>query len=127
MTKLSERKKSWDMYTSWPTNIFTRWSKKSPYDQYQQIFVPMCSDWTLGTKQISGHKLPLAYKSPWYMTRLTRISTLHHTLVSLFRGPRLLQYMSRTERKCPASVLLKTRCLKCDLDRGHLYMKSTIF
>ena len=86
MTKLSERKKSWDMYTSWPTNIFTRWSKKSPYDQYQQIFVPMCSDWTLGTKQISGHKLPLAYKSPWYMTRLTRISTLHHTLVSLFRA-----------------------------------------
>ena len=45
-----------------------------------------CSDWTLGTKQILGHKLPLAYKSPWYMTRLTRISTLHHTFVSLFRG-----------------------------------------
>ena len=48
------------------------------------------TDWTLGTKQISGHKLPLAYKSPyWYMTRLTRISTLHHTLVSLFRREKI--------------------------------------
>ena len=82
-------------------HIFLQVLKVSPHDQYQQIFVPMCSDWTLGTKQISGHKLPLAYKSPWYMTRLTRISTLHHTLVSLFRGPRLLQYIELRENVRP--------------------------
>ena len=96
MTELSERNKSQDIHPC--LQIFLQ---VSPHDQYQQTFVPMCSDWTLGTKQISGHKLPLAYKSPWYMTRLTRISTLHHTLVSLFRGPRLLQYIGLRENVRP--------------------------